>query len=162
MSTIWRSKSNQTLKFGHVIEYNKIIFFFKNYAKNEAGELNPDLFLFFRKALYEVKASILQLNFNIFQWSSLIYNTSARHERHECDTSDTSETRETRMRHKCDTSATRTTRVRHECYTNDRGATRVKNFDFDNDTNKNIFLHPYTYYVASERLQGEETFHSKN
>ena len=43
--------------------------------------------------------------------SSLIYNTSARHEQHECDTS---ETWATRVRHKCDTSATRTTRVLHE------------------------------------------------
>ena len=40
--------------------------------------------------------------------------------------------------------------------------TRVKNFDFDNDTNKKIFSHSYIYYMASERLQGEEKFHSKN
>ena len=40
--------------------------------------------------------------------SSLIYNTSARHERHECNTS------ATRVWHKCDMSATLTTRVRHE------------------------------------------------
>ena len=45
---------------------------------------------------------------------------------------------------------------------NDASATRVKNFDFDNDTGKNIFLHPYIYYIASERLQGEERFHTKN
>ena len=38
----------------------------------------------------------------------------------------------------------------------------MKNFDFDNDTSKNIFSHPYIYYMASERLQGEEQFHSKN
>ena len=41
-------------------------------------------------------------------------------------------------------------------------ATRVKNFDFDSDTSKNIFLQPYIYYTASERLQGDEQFHSKN
>ena len=52
------------------------------------------------------------------------------------------------------------TRVRHECYTNETGATRVKKVDFDNDTSKNIFLHPYTYYMADERLQREEQFHS--
>ena len=46
--------------------------------------------------------------------------------------------------------------------TNDTSATRVKNFNFDNDTSKNIFAHPYIYYMASERLQGEEQFHSKN
>ena len=38
----------------------------------------------------------------------------------------------------------------------------MNNFDFDNDTSKNIFSHPYIYYTASERLQGEEQFHSKN
>ena len=59
-------------------------------------------------------------------------------------------------------SATRTTRVRHECYTNDTSATLVKNFDFDNQTSKNIFSHPYIYYMASERLQGEEQVHSKD
>ena len=38
----------------------------------------------------------------------------------------------------------------------------MKNFDFDNVTSKNIFSHPYSYYMASERLQGEEQFDSKN
>ena len=33
------------------------IFFFKNHAENEAGRLVLDLFLFFKKAFYEVKAS---------------------------------------------------------------------------------------------------------
>ena len=80
----------------------------------------------------------------------------------EYDTSDTSATRERHERQECDTSATLTTRVRHECYTNDTSATRVKNFDFDNITSKNIFLHPYIYYMASERLQGEKQLHSKS
>ena len=66
------------------------------------------------------------------------------------------------MRQKCNTSATLTTRVLHECYTNDTSATRVKNFDFDSYTSKNIFLHPYIYYMASERLQGEKQFHYMN
>ena len=78
------------------------------------------------------------------------------------DTSDTSATLATRMQHEYDTSDTTTTRVRHESYTNDTNATRVKNFDFDNDMGKNIFSHPYIYYMASERLQGEEQFHSRN
>ena len=43
------------------------MFFFKNHAENEAERLVPDLFLLFRKSLYEVKASILQLSFNIFR-----------------------------------------------------------------------------------------------
>ena len=38
----------------------------------------------------------------------------------------------------------------------------MKNFDFDNNASKNIFSHPYIYYMASERLQGEEQFHFKN
>ena len=42
------------------------MFFFKYHAENEAGRLVPDLFLFFKKALYEVKASGLQLSFNTF------------------------------------------------------------------------------------------------
>ena len=50
----------------------------------------------------------------------------------------------------------------HECYTNDTSVTWINNFDFDNDTSENIFPHPYIYYIASERLQGEEQFHSKN
>ena len=52
--------------------------------------------------------------------------------------------------------------MRHECYTNSTSATRVKNFNFDNGTSKNIFSHPQIYYMASERLQGEKQFHSKN
>ena len=48
------------------------------------------------------------------------------------------------------------------CYTNDTSTTRVKNFDFDNDTSENIFSHHYISYMANERLQGEEQFHSKN
>ena len=38
------------MKFGQLIEYDKIIFFFKNYAESEAKRLVPDLFLFFKKA----------------------------------------------------------------------------------------------------------------
>ena len=57
---------------------------------------------------------------------------------------------------------TRATRVRRKCYTNDTSVARVKEFDFDNDMGKNIFLHSYIYYMASERLQGEEQFHTKN
>ena len=94
------------------------------------------------------------------------------------DTSDTSATRATRMRYECDssdtsktratwgdTSATRvlhertsTTRVLDELYECDTS----ENFDFGSGTSKNIFLHSYIYYMACERLQGEEQFHSKN
>ena len=43
------------------------IFFFKDYIENEAGKLLPDSFLFFKKTLYYVKASGLQLDFTIFR-----------------------------------------------------------------------------------------------
>ena len=81
------------------------------------------------------------------------------------DTSYTSVTRATRMQNECDTSntnKTRATRVRCKCYTNDTSAARVKEFDFDNDMDKNIFSHSHIYYMASERLQGEEQFHTKH
>ena len=56
------------MKLGQLIEYIKRnIFFFKNYAESKLGRLVPDLFLFFKKTQYEVKASGLLLNFNIFQ-----------------------------------------------------------------------------------------------
>ena len=38
----------------------------------------------------------------------------------------------------------------------------MKNIDFYNDTGKNIFPHTYIYYMASQRLQGEKQFHTKN
>ena len=78
------------------------------------------------------------------------------------DTSDARATRATRMQYECNSSDTSATRVQHECDTNDTSATRVKNFDFDDHTSKNIFSHHYIYYMASERLQGEEQFYSKN
>ena len=50
------------MKLGQLIEYN-----LKNiYAKNEAGRLVRDLFLFFKKAKYEVQESGLQLSFSMF------------------------------------------------------------------------------------------------
>ena len=54
------------MKYGQVVKH-KIIFFFENHAKNEAGRLVPDLLLLFRKALYEVKASGPQFSFNKFR-----------------------------------------------------------------------------------------------
>ena len=62
------------MEFGQIIEYNKRFFFItkeyffsKNYVENETGRLVPDLFLFFQKALYEVKASSLQFRLNVFR-----------------------------------------------------------------------------------------------
>ena len=55
------------MKFGQVIEYNKGNIFFKNHAENEAERLVQVLFLFFKKALFEVQASGLHLSFDIFR-----------------------------------------------------------------------------------------------
>ena len=55
------------MKFGQSIEYNVTNIFFQTQAENDKVKLVPDIFLFFKKALYEVEASGLQLCFNIFQ-----------------------------------------------------------------------------------------------
>ena len=72
------------------------------------------------------------------------------------DTRETSVTRATWMQHASDTSDTNVAKVRHKKHECDTSATRAITFDFDNDTSKDIFSHPYIYYMASERLQGEE------
>ena len=59
------------MEFGQLKEHPKRdIFFFKSYSENEAGKLVPGRFLFFRKALYQVKASGLQLDFITFRQPS--------------------------------------------------------------------------------------------
>ena len=55
------------MKFGQVENITREIFFFENHTENEAGKLVPNLFLFFKKALHEVKISSLQLSFNHFR-----------------------------------------------------------------------------------------------
>ena len=42
------------------------MFLFETHAQNEVGRLVSDLFFFFKKVLYEVKASGLKLSVNIF------------------------------------------------------------------------------------------------
>ena len=76
--TIWKKaiarhvvlniSGNETVKWGQIKEYR--LFFFKKHARNKAGRLVSDLFLFFRKALNEVKTSDLHLSFNIFLFPS--------------------------------------------------------------------------------------------
>ena len=46
------------MKFGQLIEYNKGDIFLQNWSGNKAKRVVPDLFLLFKKALYEVKASV--------------------------------------------------------------------------------------------------------
>ena len=68
LPNILRSQGNQKIKFGQLIDITREIFFFENHVENEAGRLVPDLFLFLKKALYEVKASGLQqFSCNIFR-----------------------------------------------------------------------------------------------
>ena len=54
LTNISRSKDKQAIKFGQLMEYNK---------KNKT----PDHLVSLKKALHEVKASGLLLNFKIFQ-----------------------------------------------------------------------------------------------
>ena len=51
--------------FAGLIEYNNTNIFCKQKEKNDAGKLVPDVFLIFKKALFEVKESGPQLRFNI-------------------------------------------------------------------------------------------------
>ena len=63
------------MKLYILIEYNKRkTFFFKNHAENEAERLVLGHFQFFKKDVYEVKASDLQLSFNISIALNLAYN----------------------------------------------------------------------------------------
>ena len=53
------------MKFAQLVEYNNRNILFKNHAENKAVPVIPDLFLLFKKSFYMVKASGLQLSFNI-------------------------------------------------------------------------------------------------
>ena len=55
-------------------------YFFKNHAENEAGRLVADLYFFFEKALYELKANDQHLNLKICWYSSTwTYNKNKFH-----------------------------------------------------------------------------------
>ena len=93
-----------------------------------------------------------QIAINI--WSSLIYNTSTRHEWHECNMS---ATQATRMQHECNTSDTNATRKPHECHTsatqvrceyyaNDTGVTRALHQQHESNTSENITTQVKTYF----------------
>ena len=66
LANIPRSKEKQGMKFGQLIEYNVRNFFLQISSKNVAVRLVAELFLFFEKALYKVKANGQQLSLNIF------------------------------------------------------------------------------------------------
>ena len=61
------------MEFG--VNITRVIFFFKNYGDNQAGRLVPDRFLVFKKALYEVKPSGLQLSLLTFLNKPFFYTT---------------------------------------------------------------------------------------
>ena len=97
--------------------------------------------------------------------SSLIYNKSTRHKRHECDTSDTNATL---VWHEWDKNDTSATQVQHECCTNNTSATRVLHEQHKCDMSEQILIlitkqvkNNPILQETSERLQGEEQFHSK-
>ena len=65
---ISRFKGNQTMKFGQLIEYNKInILLQKQCRKGGRKTSSRPLVVFAKKALYKVKASDLQLGSTIFR-----------------------------------------------------------------------------------------------
>ena len=78
--------------------------------------------------------------------------TRVRLERNECDSNNASAWRVLHEQQQCNKSATRTTQVRY----------KWKKFPFDNDTTENMFSQPYISYMANERIQGEEQFHSRS
>ena len=68
------------MKLDQLIEYNKRNNFLqKNHAKDKAGRVVTDLFLFLKKALYDIKVGGLELGFNIFLFLNLAYNKNKLH-----------------------------------------------------------------------------------
>ena len=62
---IFQIKGNKTMKFSQLIEYNNRKFFFQKSCKKWGRETSPRPFFVFKKALYKVKSSGLQLGFTI-------------------------------------------------------------------------------------------------
>ena len=99
------------------------------------------------------------------EWSSLISNTSARHERHKCNTCVTLATWVGHEWHECytnDTSATLTTRLRHEFYTNDTSLHEWKILILITTWVK-IYFHTFIFTIWQvENYKEKEQFHSKS
>ena len=62
---ILRSKGNQAVKFGQLVEYDGRTISLKDRAENEAEILVLDFFLLFQKTLYKMKANGQHQTFNI-------------------------------------------------------------------------------------------------
>ena len=68
LPNISQSKDHQTMKFGQLIENKKRKIYLEKYTKNKAGKVVPDLSFDFSKiTCYEMKASGLQLSFDILR-----------------------------------------------------------------------------------------------
>ena len=67
LPNISQIKGNETMKYGQVINITKFFIFLQNFIENGAEKVFPDLFLFFKKAIYELSVSGLHLSFVIFQ-----------------------------------------------------------------------------------------------
>ena len=67
LPNIARSKGNQLMTIDQFIEHNKRNIFLEIHEQNEADRLVSDLFLIFKRILYELKASGCQLIFHIFR-----------------------------------------------------------------------------------------------
>ena len=57
LPNILRSRGNQTMKVGQLIEYKRRNIFPQNHAENKEVRLFPQPFLIFKKLLYELKVS---------------------------------------------------------------------------------------------------------
>ena len=67
MSNISRSKSNQIMKFGLLIENHKINIFLQKSCKKRGTDTSSRPLSVLDKALYKADSSYLQLSFNIFR-----------------------------------------------------------------------------------------------
>ena len=74
LPNISRSKGNQAMKLGHLIEYNKRNVFLQMSCRKWARETSSRPLFILKKALYKVKASGLQLKFNILIALNLVFN----------------------------------------------------------------------------------------
>ena len=72
-----RSKSNQTMKFSQLIEYEKINIFLHK-SRRKWGKKTSSRSLFVLPKCSEVKASSLQLSVNTFQWRSTWHTIKAK------------------------------------------------------------------------------------
>ena len=67
LSNVSKSKDNQTIKIGHLIEYSvRTIFFFQKSFREWGRETSFRPLFIKKNALYKLKTSGQRLNFNLF------------------------------------------------------------------------------------------------